>query len=443
MLDTLRSFFAPPVSADPEQSTAKLAWIVRLRWVAIAAQILSIPPALHFAVLEETMLPYFSGIIAVLAALNVVTWFGLRSGQRGSRLQVLFQLGADVAALSSLLMLTGGAWNPLAPILFVHAVLGSLLLEGRLALGFFTMLIASLILIQNFSHIPRGLEGSLVPPEILFPAQLLFAGVFSILTAWLSRTLTSLHEHFADLRERRTRIDRLRAVGALAAGLSHEFATPLNTAQLKLSRLARTKGLGEDADLATAKEALQRCGEVLKNMAGAQLRPDGLSLDPVDVDNLVERVCTSMSNASEGANIKFVVAGRSPRRALLPSVAFSQAVLNLIDNGFKAAPGEPLEVIVDAKAGRIEVSVLDRGEGWPEVVRKHLGEPFVTTRPQGVGLGLYYVHTLAEALGARLELEDRPSGGALARISLSALPAIGTAPAGSPTQAPTPAPVEA
>jgi len=62
--------------------------------------------------------------------------------------------------------------------------------------------------------------------------------------------------------------------------------------------------------------------------------------------------------------------------------------------------------------------VLDRGEGWPDVVRHHLGEPFVTTKPDGVGLGLYYVYNLAAAIGARLHLVDRPDGGAIAQLSL-------------------------
>jgi two-component system sensor histidine kinase RegB len=251
---------------------------------------------------------------------------------------------------------------------------------------------------------------------------MLFAVVFWILTAWLSRTLTSLHSHFLVLHERKTRIDRLRAVGALAAGLSHEFATPLNTAQLKLRRLARMHGLEGDADLETATEALTRCGEVLRHMAGSQLHPDGLSLEVVDIDLLVERVCTSVSQANEAATIKYLATGRSPRRALVPAVAFSQAVLNLIDNALLASgPDAPVEVIVSRHAGVVDVSVLDRGDGWPEVVRRHFGEPFVTTRPDGVGLGLYYVYTLAEALGAALVLEDRSIGGAIARVALPAV----------------------
>ncbi|MCA9510836.1 MAG: HAMP domain-containing sensor histidine kinase [Myxococcota bacterium] len=421
MLDAVRSFFAPPISADLDQGTQKLAWLVRLRWIALLAQVGTIQPALHFGLLEPAKLPAFVAVIGVLATLNVTTWGWLRRGGSATQPHVMFQLAIDAAALSLLLALTGGAWNPLAPILFVHAVLGSLLLEGRTSLYFFGLLIGCLLFIQGFAFIPAGLRGRLVPGEILLPAQMLFAVVFWILTAWLSRTLSAMQGRFSAFRERKTRIDRLRAVGALAAGLSHEFATPLNTAQVKLRRLARVHGLEGDADLATATEALERCGEVLRHMAGSQLRPEGLSLDEIDIDRLVERVCRSFAGANEGASVRFLATGRSPRRALVPAVAFSQAVLNLIDNAVQAGGADGgVEVVVGRRGNTVEVSVLDRGAGWPDVVRRHLGEPFVTTKPHGVGLGLYYVHTLAQALGAELVLEDRSSGGAIARITLPA-----------------------
>jgi two-component system sensor histidine kinase RegB len=444
VLETIRSLFAPPLSAETAQGTAKLAWVVRLRWVALVTQLGTIWPAHYFGLLERELLAPFLAVIAGLATLNVATWLWLRRGRDARQAHVLIALTTDAAALSMLLALTGGAWNPLAPILFVHAVLGSLLLEGRLSLYFFAVLIACLAFIQTFAHIPQGLDGKLVPSEILFPAQMLFAVVFWILTAWLSRTLTSLQSHFSALRDRKTRIDRLRAVGALAAGLSHEFATPLNTAQLKLRRLARVRELEGDSDLETASEALTRCGEVLRHMAGSQLHPDGISLDEVDIDWLVERVCTSVSQANENATIKYLATGRSPRRALVPAVAFSQAVLNLIDNALQAGgPMAPVEVIVSRHAGVVDVSVLDRGAGWPEVVRRHFGEPFVTTKPDGVGLGLYYVYTLAEALGAALVLEDRSIGGAIARITLPAVAATAGATAASDEEAIAPTAVRA
>lgn len=423
MWETLRSFLAPPINPDPaQQITTQLAWQVRLRWVALVAQVVSIPFGLWLGLLEPRLVPIFVGAVAALAAFNAATWLVLQRGWMFSRNHILLQLCADIVVLSTLLVLTGGAWNPLVPILFLHSVLGAMLLEGRQGLLLFGIMVTSLALIQANSHIPPALEGALLPARILFPAQFVIALSFWILTAWLSRTLTSLQHHASLARDRQIRIDRLRAVGALAAGLSHELATPLNTAQMRLSRLARHAGLAEQPDLVTAREELERCGEVLRHMAGSQLEPERLALEVVDIAQLARQVCRSISTVNDDVPIHFVWEGRGVGRAVVPSVAFSQALINLIENAIEAGGASAgVDVAVQAGTDHVDLVVADRGEGWPAMVRSHLGEPFVTTKPHGVGLGLYYVHSLAEAIGASLTLEDREGGGAIARLSLPAV----------------------
>ncbi|MDG2332651.1 MAG: HAMP domain-containing sensor histidine kinase [Myxococcota bacterium] len=426
MWSGIRSFFSPPMTADPAEVTAKLHWVVRLRWLAITAQIISIFPALYFEMMDPDLLPTFSGAIGLLVVWNLLTWFALQRDWELPAPQILIQLCVDIAVLSTLLALTGGAWNPTVPILFVHSVLGAMLLQGGRSFAFFLILLLSVIVIQFSAQIPPALENSLLPRTILFPAQFLVALVFWILTAWLSRTLSTLQTDLSTARERKTRIDRLRAVGALAAGLSHEFATPLNTAQLRLGRLARSQGLEDNADLVTAREELKRCGEVLRHMAGSQLDPERLSLEVADIDMLVSQVCRGIRNDhEEGVTIRYHATGRGPYRALIPSVAFSQGVINLIDNAIQSG-GEncTVDVVVEGTLDHVDLSVADRGAGWPAVVRNHLGEPFVTTKPGGVGLGLYYVHSLSEAIGAALLLEDRPDGGAIAKVSLPRPPRV-------------------
>ena len=62
----------------------------------------------------------------------------------------------------------------------------------------------------------------------------------------------------------------------------------------------------------------------------------------------------------------------------------------------------------------------------------------MTTKPEGVGLGLYYVHSLAEAIGAELTLNDREFGGAVAQISLPIVPTTSSTEAAAPVTIPAP-----
>ena len=382
---TLRAFFDPPLSGRGDGDAAKLAWLVRLRWIALCAQALSVLPGLHFGLLEAGLVPVFAAIVAGLALVNAATWRALRREPRIVQRHLLLQLAADVAALGSLLALTGGAWNPLFPLLFFHAGLGGLLLEGRVGVEFIWVLMGCIVSVQAFSHIPPGLEAARVDPVVLFPAQLLVAALFYLLSSWLSRTLTSLQAQAHALREHRVRFDRLRAIGALAAGLSHELATPLNTAMLKLERLGRKHRLDESPELAEASAELERCEDVLRHMAGSQLRPEGLRLEVVDLAELVGRVCESVRNGGTGADLRLRAAPpQAPLEVRAPPVALTQALLNLIDNAQQASPPEAeVEVEVGGRGDRAVVQVSDRGAGWPQVVREHLGEPFVTTRPRG------------------------------------------------------------
>jgi two-component system sensor histidine kinase RegB len=418
MKNRVLALLEPPLTRLGDGNAAKLGWIVRLRWIALGAQSLSILPALRFDLLEPERVPVFLAVVAALALLNAVTAQRLRRGGEIVAVELGGQLFADIAALSALLALSGGAWNPLVPLLFFHAGLGALLLEGRVSLAFFWSLVACLACVQAFGHVPPGLAGARVAPAVLFPAQFLVAGVFWLFTTWLSHTLVALQAQVHARREERGRVDRLRAVGALAAGLSHEFATPLNTAMLKLERLTRKLEPDAESSLSEAREALSRCADILRQMAGSQLRPDGLRLEVGDVADLVEQVCAGLRAEEPSVPLRF---RREPGAALvvLPAIAFTQAVLNLVDNALEeSSPEAPVEVDVRVKGESAEIEVRDHGSGWPEIVRTHLGEPFVTTRPGGVGLGLYFAYTLAETIGGRLELDDSPGGGAIARLVL-------------------------
>ncbi len=402
----------------PDMAARDLTLLTRLRWVAIIGQLAVVVPALRLGWLDPALLTAFLAVVGGLALLNFAThrWM---LGDRGlSGYLVLVQLSLDVAALTSLLLLSGGAWNPLAPLVFVHAALGALLLSGGRSVAHIALLIAALASITLLPLLPPALPVRPTPVSVVLPSQVLVAVVIWGFTRWLSDTLKEHRRLLLNLKEHQERGDRLRAAGALAAGVSHELATPLNTLRMRLERLGRSKVDGNDPDLVAANEAAERCEAVLRKMVGKQLEPGELRMERVEPAALVQQVCSSWSSGGRTAELRVVGAPIAP--IVLPALAFTQALLNLLDNAAEAMPGRarPVDVEVDGTGGRLRIAVSDTGSGWPDLVRQNLGQPFLTTKADGTGLGLYNAHALAVALGGRLLLEDRVGGGAVAALVL-------------------------
>ena len=398
----------------------RLLWLTRLRWVAIAGQLAVIVPAVRLGWLDPKLLTSYLAIVGGLAFLNIATSRWIIRDRSPGRDMVLLQLTFDVLALTSLLLLSGGAWNPLAPLVFVHAALGALLLGGLRSLAHLGLLVLALASITLFPLLPPALSTPPTPVSVVLPSLVLVAGVIWGFTRWLSGTLNEHRRLLLNLKAHQERGDRLRAAGALAAGVSHELATPLNTLKIRLARLARSTVGEDDPDLIAAQNAATRCEEVLRKMVGRQLEPGELRMESVDPSAFVDRICSSWSTTSQGVDLQ--VGAGSQALVVLPSLAFTQALLNLLDNAAEAmvAVGahRPVEVSVTVAGGSLRIAVADAGPGWPDVVRQNLGQPFLTTKPDGHGLGLYNAHALAVALGGRLVLDDRPGGGAVAAFVL-------------------------
>lgn len=407
---------SPALSPEPDSERARLVWLTRLRWVAIGGQLAVVLPALELGWLSAPMLPWYLGVVGLLVVFNTFTLrFIIRDANPG-RDMLLIQLLFDLSGLTSLLLMSGGAWNPLAPLLLVHAALGALLLKGWRSAAMLGWLVLGIATVSLFPYLPPALPAIPTPVQVMLPSLGLVALVLWGFTSWVTDTLDEHRRLLLNLKEHQERGDRLRAAGALAAGFSHEFSTPLNTVKLRLQRLAR--GLEEDdADLAAAQAAADRCESVLRKMVGRQLEPGQLRMERVEIAPLVERVCHSWASLGRDWTLRVKATPKAP--VVLPPLALTQALLNLLDNAAEAMAEagdrvSPVQVEVDADDVNLRIAVADRGPGWPKVVRENLGQPFLTTKAAGTGLGLYNVHALATALGGRLRLEETPGGGATA-----------------------------
>jgi two-component system sensor kinase FixL len=113
----------------------------------------------------------------------------------------------------------------------------------------------------------------------------------------------------------------------------------------------------------------------------------------------------------------------------LPAVAvdrvqIQQVLLNLIRNAMEAmedASDRQLTVGASAQAGHVLVSVCDTGTGIIPEIEAKLFQPFVTTKPEGMGIGLSVCRTIIEGHNGRLWMEQNPGGGSVFRFTLPTL----------------------
>jgi two-component system sensor kinase FixL len=112
-------------------------------------------------------------------------------------------------------------------------------------------------------------------------------------------------------------------------------------------------------------------------------------------------------------------------------VQIQQVLVNLIRNATEAMSGtEGRELVVMTALvdeDTVEISVADRGPGLPKEMADGMFRPFVSTKRNGMGLGLVICHSIIGAHGGRLWSEPNPGGGTIFRFTLASAPTAGAA----------------
>ena len=109
-------------------------------------------------------------------------------------------------------------------------------------------------------------------------------------------------------------------------------------------------------------------------------------------------------------------------KAKIDKVQVQQVLFNLMRNAVEAMQNWPRRELTVATGGTqsatVEVSVTDTGPGLPDEVRTQLFQPFVTTKPNGMGIGLSVCQGIVQLHGGKLWAEENPGGGTIFRFTL-------------------------
>lgn len=222
--------------------------------------------------------------------------------------------------------------------------------------------------------------------------------------------LNTHQERLLALTLKNERLDRLRALGSLSAGFSHEFASPLQNAKLRLKRIAHTSQLTSADDLSECMESIQDCENVLRKMNLSQLNFSAQDFETVKLKTVTEETLETWKEASPHISINFQAEEGSVR---MNKINFAQVLLNLLDNAGEASDfsGE-IGITMRKENSFLVLSIKDSGQGFSQDILERLGEPFNTNKVKGTGLGLYSTFLFMSSVGGHLKVNNLPSKGA-------------------------------
>jgi two-component system sensor kinase FixL len=231
-----------------------------------------------------------------------------------------------------------------------------------------------------------------------------------------------------ELRSELLHVSRLSEMGEMASGLAHELNQPLTAIINYLQacrRLLPQSGTDRiDALMQKSITQAERAGAVIQHLRRFIARGE-TEHHPEAIGSVIEEAAElALIGIGElGIEARIDLAEDLPP-VMIDKVQIQQVVTNLLRNSVDAlGKGKGVITIRAARSpDGIEIEVCDTGPGLDASVAERLFQPFVTTKPGGLGIGLSICRTIVEAHDGKLWASDNPGGGTIFHVTLPLAP---------------------
>lgn len=230
-----------------------------------------------------------------------------------------------------------------------------------------------------------------------------------------------------ELQSELVHVSRLTAMGEMASSLAHELNQPLS-AITNYARAARTLISQENPDRSriadaldkTAEQAL-RAGEIIVRLREFVAKGETQTTLESPGTLLEEAAALALFGAKDlGIHVTLRSEPEMPM-VLVDRIQIQQVALNLIRNAIEAmaqSDRRDLTITVHREDENAVFEISDTGTGIDEAIRARLFEPFFSTKPDGMGVGLSICRTIIEAHGGGIRADALPAGGTRFQFTL-------------------------
>ena len=411
-------------TSRPLDNRAQLRQLFILRNLAIGAQVATIVVASWYFQMSLP-LAVMVGAIAALALFNFWTFVRVNTGAVPADRELFGQLSVDVAVLTVLLGASGGATNPFAILYLLPLALAATILPARLTWAMAGLTVAAYSALM-FYHAP--FPHSVLDHESAFGLHVLgmwigFVAGAAVVTHFILRMRSIIKAQSASLlraREEALHNEQLVRLGVLAASTAHEISTPLNSASLLLEDIDFEEAqdlpsLHQKTDAIRAQ--LGRCRDALEAMsrsAGTIKLHGGREVSLVPY---LDELLTAWRRAHPDLEITLNAQIGTGSPTILADELLRQALVNILDNAREASP-DAIHIDTAWDTARWHLTIRDFGPGLTPEAREQVGERGYSTKPHGMGLGLYLTHQVIKRLGGVVNLYNHDQGGLCTCISM-------------------------
>jgi two-component system sensor histidine kinase RegB len=417
-------------NAPPDEMTRRiLRRLFLLRNITVAGAGAGVAIANYFFALNLPLPPILV-TLGLLASLNILTWLRFKTAFTVSNTEIFIQMLLDIAGITSLFYFTGGATNPfvwfyLLPLLIAATILPrgyTWFMAGLTVACYSWLFFYNVPLPHNGMHHDGGFQMHVFGMWLGF---VMSAGFVAVMIVGMAHSLRERDKKLAEAREQALQNERLIALGTLATGAAHELGTPLGTMAILTAELEQEYTEATDSDLhrklGILRGQIARCKEtlsVISASAGADRAESGHRMQTHDY---LEAVITEWRAQRPGINLALALDATLTTAAdIIAERTLTQALINILNN---AADASPEDVRLDGHCTKstLVLEISDRGPGFSADIHNQLGKAPITTKTEGLGVGLYLAHATIQRLGGNLSINKREQGGSTLHITLPLL----------------------